>query len=216
MRKTYLITGIVLIILASTMVAFQVSTENDNWICQNDEWVRRGNPDFPKPKQGCGQSYVSEQEVFSAFVRKHISQLSPIKEVLGGSFYVTDIVFEPDGKALVEYEDGHIALKAAVTYEVDGGKVRILSFQNIEDTFIRLGNLIRNNPGFKRNIWYLSYETSGAPGKSAELLFNEKTTCIVVATGDSCRLSELKPGDFVKVVGNIGKGYVEVLKIEKQ
>lgn len=62
------------------------------------------------------QSWVLE------YLKAHISELSPQKEVLGGKFYITKITFENSGNAVVEYEDGHIALKAHVSFILDGGK----------------------------------------------------------------------------------------------
>ena len=43
-----------------------------------------------------------------SYVSQNISELSPEKAVLGGTFYVTEIQVA-DGKGTVEYEDGHIA-----------------------------------------------------------------------------------------------------------
>ncbi len=51
-----------------------------------------------------------------SYVTQNISELSPEKEVLGGHFYVTEIQ-ATDGKGVVHYEDGHIALVADFTYE---------------------------------------------------------------------------------------------------
>lgn len=63
-----------------------------------------------------------------SYVTQNISELSPVKEVLGGKFYVTDIA-AADGRGTVAYEDGHIALVADFTYEIysDVG-IRIMSF----------------------------------------------------------------------------------------
>ncbi|MHB1330676.1 MAG: hypothetical protein ACYCY6_01780 [Minisyncoccota bacterium] len=50
-----------------------------------------------------------------SYVSQNISTLSPEKEVLGGTFYVTDIQVA-DGKGTVSYEDGHVAFTADFTY----------------------------------------------------------------------------------------------------
>lgn len=64
-----------------------------------------------------------------SYVRNSISALSPVKEVLGGTFYVTEIETD-NGVGVVHYEDGHIALIADFTYEVDAsGKPSITSFK---------------------------------------------------------------------------------------
>lgn len=63
-----------------------------------------------------------------SYVSQNISELSPEKEVLGGKFYVTSIE-AADGRGVVSYEDGHIALTADFTYEAaDQTGIRITSF----------------------------------------------------------------------------------------
>ena len=63
-----------------------------------------------------------------SYVSQNISALSPVSEVLGGHFYVTDIQVA-DGQGVVHYEDGHIALVADFTYEAsDHEGIRITSF----------------------------------------------------------------------------------------
>lgn len=63
------------------------------------------------------------------YIRKNISSLSPEKEVLRGTFYVTTI--EAHGSSgTVSYEDGHVAYTADFTYTIDpNGKVTITSFK---------------------------------------------------------------------------------------
>jgi hypothetical protein len=55
-----------------------------------------------------------EQSLFENYLKANISDLSPTKEVLGGKFYITNISWLPDRVAVINYEDGHIALKARV------------------------------------------------------------------------------------------------------
>lgn len=64
------------------------------------------------------------------YVRANISALSPQKEVLGGTFYVTEISVGEDGVGEVHYEDGHIALVADFTWEreQEHGALTITSF----------------------------------------------------------------------------------------
>jgi hypothetical protein len=55
-----------------------------------------------------------------AYVSQNISALSPIKETMGGTFYVTEIEVEPeDRKGHIKYEDGHDAYEADFTYTSD-------------------------------------------------------------------------------------------------
>jgi hypothetical protein len=63
-----------------------------------------------------------------SYVRQNISALSPGKEVLGGTFYVTEIS-SADGHGTVSYEDGHNAYTADFTYFADQYGVSISSFE---------------------------------------------------------------------------------------
>jgi hypothetical protein len=66
------------------------------------------------------------------YVRSNISSLSPDKEVLGGTFYITDIEAH-GGTGTVSYEDGHVNYTADFTYTIDqNGKVTITSFKTRE------------------------------------------------------------------------------------
>lgn len=49
------------------------------------------------------------------YIAMQISELSPVKEQLGGRFYVTSIQ-AADGHGVVSYEDGHNAYTADFTY----------------------------------------------------------------------------------------------------
>ena len=63
-----------------------------------------------------------------SYVSQNISELSPEEAVLGGTFYVTEIE-AAEGKGVVHYEDGHIALVADFTYTAsDRQGINITSF----------------------------------------------------------------------------------------
>lgn len=51
------------------------------------------------------------------YVKTSISELSPIKEQVGGTFFVTSLETK-DGKGTVSYEDGHNAYTADFVYEI--------------------------------------------------------------------------------------------------
>lgn len=72
----------------------------------------------------------SEGVAAETYVREHISELSPEKEVLGGTFFVTKIELDAKQKTgYVEYEDGHVFYAADFTYVVRGNEeVSITSF----------------------------------------------------------------------------------------
>jgi hypothetical protein len=55
---------------------------------------------------------LKEKALFENYLRVNISKLSKTKAVLGGKFYVTAIKWKPGRVAVIEYEDGHISLRA--------------------------------------------------------------------------------------------------------
>lgn len=76
------------------------------------------------------QTTTVDTAVVEAYVRAHISELSPMPEVLGGTFYLTSITFTDTSSGVVDYEDGHVAYIADFTFSFDtSGNVVIDSFQ---------------------------------------------------------------------------------------
>jgi len=65
-------------------------------------------------------------------ISKNISNLSPEKEQLGGTFYVTNITLD-SGSGVVKYEDGHNAYTARFDYSyINEKEVAIKNFTRIE------------------------------------------------------------------------------------
>lgn len=98
-------------------------------------WYWNGQQAVPPVENGqVGNEQPAPQEVSAAQVESHvranISTLSPEPEVLGGTFYVTEItVNEQSQSGTVSYEDGHIALEATFAYRTNAqGEVEITSF----------------------------------------------------------------------------------------
>ena len=52
--------------------------------------------------------------------------------------------------------------------------------------FSASGNLAKNNPGQKPDVWYLVYEEPGAPGLTVELQFDNNSSCITSTTTVPC------------------------------
>lgn len=50
-RKIILIVIVVLILIVASLRFF---SQEDDWICQNGEWIKHGNPEEPKPEELCG------------------------------------------------------------------------------------------------------------------------------------------------------------------
>ena len=164
----------------------------------------------------CGSSSNNNQNSVQTkvgdYIRENISDLSEEKAVLGGTFYVTKISFLDNTRALVEYEDGHIALAALAKYSIgDDEKVNITSFKDISGNFEKTGNLTTGNPGQKANTWYLVYEKPGQPGLSAELVFGPESVCVNGNKAELCIPGELNAGDRVKVTGQLTGNKLDVM-----
>jgi hypothetical protein len=77
---------------------------------------------------------TEKQEAVVKYLNENISILSPEKEVLGGTFYITSIDFLDDNNLIVGYEDGHIALIAEVEYEyLDADNIVINKFNIVSE-----------------------------------------------------------------------------------
>ena len=74
------------------------------------------------------------KNLVTTYIESNISQLSPEKAVLGGVFYVTKLDFKYPDIVLIEYEDGHIALKAEANFVIKNeNNVEIINFKLINE-----------------------------------------------------------------------------------
>ncbi len=71
-----------------------------------------------------------------------------------------------------------------------------------EIDFTQTGNLIKDNPGLKPGVWYLSYEASGKPAQNVELSFDANSACMFSGTMVPCQQADLQVGTRVTVEGN--------------
>ena len=76
--------------------------------------------------------------------------------------------------------------------------------------FSEEGNIIINNPGFAENIWYLSYEKSGAPANSIKLSFDGNSVC----KNETDLCSDLVSGERVEIRGMENNGEVLVRELK--
>jgi len=74
-----------------------------------------------------------DQGRVTTYLENNISVLSPEEAVLEGTFYVTTVSFPEENVAIVNYEDGHIALTAKADYILNTGEVEITSFELLEN-----------------------------------------------------------------------------------
>lgn len=84
-------------------------------------------------KQGGEWSHEQKEELVSSYIEGNISQLSPEPEVLGGTFYVTNIEFSGPNSGTVEYEDGHIALVADFEYSLNEEGIDHVELTNVRE-----------------------------------------------------------------------------------
>ena len=79
------------------------------------------------------ENVVNRKDLIVEYLKKNISALSPEKEVLGGTYYVTKFTDIDNNSGILEYEDGHNAYIAKVLYSLDNkGGVQISSFEIIK------------------------------------------------------------------------------------
>jgi hypothetical protein len=125
MKKNLTILVVFLIVLAVALGAYAYQKNN-----------AQPTPDTVGSEQN---DEVENGRVMSVeeYVRLNISELSPEKEVLGGTYYVTNIELDStsspqahSGAGTVSYEDGHNAYTADFTYTTDAenGAIAITSF----------------------------------------------------------------------------------------
>ncbi len=88
-----------------------------------------------KNQQNLATEQISAEQKLklNKYLQENISQLSPEKEVLGGKFYITDIKYQNNTQAIIEYEDGHIALKAEIAFKIENEQIEIISFELINE-----------------------------------------------------------------------------------
>jgi len=95
------------------------NAQSTTWDAQVETWVTATQE---TQEESVAQEMMPQEEqeaMIEDYIRENISQLSPESEVLGGTFYVTSIVFSDLWEGEVQYEDGHIALTADFISAID-------------------------------------------------------------------------------------------------
>lgn len=64
-----------------------------------------------------------QEKIYTPYIEKNISNISPVSPVLWGKWYVTKITWETLNTAKVEYEDWHIAENIEIEIKVTDGKI---------------------------------------------------------------------------------------------
>ena len=65
MNKTILIILAVLVVVAATIFSVRFFSGEDNWICQEGEWVKHGNPSAAIPTEACGGANINTEETMT-------------------------------------------------------------------------------------------------------------------------------------------------------
>ena len=150
-----------------------------------------------------------------SYVRNNISALAPEKETVGGKFFVTEFSFTGERSGRVEYEDGHMMYTAEFAFEAgDAGNVRITSFAIVPDqrpagkatgNFSKPGNIVQSG-----GKWELVYEEPGKPALRSELSFTASSTCDLGTGAVTCEGMKWKPGERVRVEGELSGNIITV------
>jgi hypothetical protein len=115
MQKTFWIIGAVLVLVVGSGFLMFYAAQKP---------VAEAGDSLP---QTPGQPAVRYMDIES-YVRNNIGELSPVKEQVGGTFFVTAIETQ-GGTGTVSYEDGHNVYTADFAYTVeDSGKPSVTSF----------------------------------------------------------------------------------------
>lgn len=54
-KKILLIIAIVLAVMLCTMLTIKGLSQEDDWICQDGQWIQHGYPSAPKPLENCAR-----------------------------------------------------------------------------------------------------------------------------------------------------------------
>ena len=65
MNKTILIILSVLVVVAAAIFSVRFFSGEDNWICQEGEWVKHGNPSAAIPTEVCGGANINTEETMT-------------------------------------------------------------------------------------------------------------------------------------------------------
>lgn len=128
---------LILFIFSQTVKKDKLNTNSP--LIDNNQSGRVNLFDGMEPLEFNNTSYIADSDlnkpIFEKYTKDNISKLSPEEAVLGGTFFVTDIEWISYGSAFVDYEDGHIALTALVSYKLkDDGDVDVTSFDIVTES----------------------------------------------------------------------------------
>jgi len=77
---------------------------------------------------------AQKEDLVTRYLEVNISNLSTESEVLGGTFYVTNIKFNDMNSGIIEYEDGHIARVAGFKYAISEDREVDVELTNVRES----------------------------------------------------------------------------------
>lgn len=78
-------------------------------------------------------------------------------------------------------------------------------------SFDETGHFIKDNPGLKPGVWYLSYEKPGQPALYKELVFDDKSICIFNGNKGDCPDVLFPSSTLTQVRGELAGEVVRVV-----
>lgn len=119
--KMWLTLIVLIVVIIASFILMKDSSEENGLIVE----------EFPN-LENQATVLVADRVLLEEFLNKNISDISPEKEVLGGKFYLTNIEWVNEQTAIIDYEDGHVALRAEVKLSFTDetkGQVQVDSFE---------------------------------------------------------------------------------------
>ena len=102
-KKHYQIIFLIILVVAVIFLSIRFFSGEDDWICNNDEWVKHGNPSAEKPSGSCGE--IIEEAQPQPVEEANIVVFVPKEDAAVG------LSFDVEGKARVFENVVNIKLK---------------------------------------------------------------------------------------------------------
>ncbi|MFH2013673.1 MAG: Gmad2 immunoglobulin-like domain-containing protein [Patescibacteria group bacterium] len=112
MKKKLIIIIIIIIVLIG--VLFILRGSEDTWICENNEWVRHGNPKASQPTDPCGENKEEQDIIVYLEENQVISSPLTVKGKARGTWF-----FEADFPVVLVNWDGLIIGQSIATAKQD-------------------------------------------------------------------------------------------------
>lgn len=112
---------IIVITVGSLIIAvlgFKLLSVEDNWLCQNGQWVKHGNPNSPRPETGCGPE---KPDFYDGEIIEQTPNLIKIEELNGNQ-----ISFFIDKNTKVTQVDGNVVDTSYLhqSYKISAGLLK--------------------------------------------------------------------------------------------